>query len=401
MNLPNRLGGTVSFLLLLCVAVAASAETEEPGVTEDRIEFAQSACFTGLCGTTGLRFRAGIRAAFHERNLQGGVRGRTLRLAWRDDAYDPEKAAANAAHFADDRNVFAVIGGLGTPTTLRMAPVLRNAGVPFIGILSGVGFLRDRERFPNVVHLRTSYAEEVHKLVSHMHDRLGARRFGIVYQDDPFGRSVLADYSDALKDLGLPILAKASYSWHSHSIFGSLFALEKADLDALLMAATTSNVIDAVNMAQTLGHNYIFGLLSIVNLDLIAGRTEGRLGPAVATRVLPDMSDGSNPLVKQLRTALAAWQAVAPEEEGAVMTADTSSLEGYMLGRFVIAVLERMQSAPDRERFMETALASGPFLINGWEISFTDDGNTGSGYVRLVEFAPARAGDKTGKTGDQ
>ena len=109
----------------------------------------------------------------------------------------------------------------------------------------------------------------------------------------------------------------------------------------------------------------------------------------MGTRVLPDARDGSNALVKRFQSALAA--------RGSTATADASSLEGYILGRFVIAVLERMPGAPNREGFLETALASGPFLIDGWEIAFGDDGNAGSDYVRLVEFAAAKAGGRTGK----
>ena len=397
MAIPSRLGGTiplVPLLLLLWAEAAPAAEPAVPGVTKDGIAFAQSACFTGPCGTTGLRYRAGIRAAFHERNLGGGVKGRMLRLTSRDDAYDANAATANAARFAADRNVFAVIGGLGTPTALRMAPVLRKARVPFVGILTGTGALRDRARFPNVVNLRTGYAEEARKLVVHMHGRLGARRFGVIYQDDAFGYSVLANYRDALKALGLPVLAKASYSWHSHTIHGTLFVLEKADLDVVLMAATTSNVASAIDAARSFGHDFAFGLLSIVDLDRIAGRLNRPFGPAVSTRVLPDVRDAGNALVKRFRSALAAWQAEAAEAAG---TPDASSLEGYILGRFVIAVLERMPGAPNREEFLETALASGPFLIDGWEIAFADGGNAGSDYVRLVEFAPAKVKDGTGK----
>ena len=398
MAMPNRLGGTIPLLLLLCVQAAAAAEATEPGVTKDSIAFAQSGCFTGVCGTTGLRYRAGIRAAFHERNVGGGVRGRMLRLTSRDDAYDPDTAAANAARFAADPDVFAVVGGLGTPTALRMAPVLRKASVPFVGILSGADSLRDRARFPNVVNLRTGYADETRKLVAHMYGRLGARRFGVIYQDDAFGYSVLANYRDALKALGLPILAKASYSWHSHTIHGTLFALEKADLDVVLMAATTSNVASAIDAARSFGRNYVFGMLSIIDLDRIARRLEHRFGPAVATRVLPDVRDAGSALVKRFRSALAALRAAAPEAEA---TADASSLEGYILGRFVVAVLERMPGAPDREGFVETSLASVPFLIDGWKIGFSDGGNTGSDYVRLVEFAAAEAEDRTGKAVDQ
>lgn len=389
MALPSRLGGAIPILLLLCAEAGPAAGTNQPGVSGDAVAFAQSACFSGVCGTAGRRYRAGIRAAFHERNLRGGVKGRTLRLTAHDDAYNPEAAAANAARFAIDRDVFAVIGGIGTPTALRMAPVLREAGVPFVGILSGAGFLRDRARFPNVVNLRTGYAEEARELVAHMHGRLGARRFGVIHQDDAFGFSVLTNYREALKALGLPILAKASYSWHSHSVHGTLFVLEKADLDVVLMAATTSNVVSAIDAARSFGHSYIFGMLSIVNLDQIALQLNGRFGPAVGTRVLPDARDGSSALVKRFRSALAAWRPAA--------TADASGLEGYMLGRFVIAVLERMPGAPNREGFLKTALASGPFIIDGWEIAFADDGNAGSDFVRLVEFAAAKAGGGTGK----
>ncbi len=395
---PNRLGGTVLILLLLCAKAAPAAETNQPGVTGDIIAFAQSSCFSGVCGATGLRYRAGIRAAFHERNVRGGVKGRKLRLTARDDAYDPETAAANAALFASDEKVFAVIGGLGTPTALRMAPVLRNAKVPFVGILSGASFLRDRVRFPTIVTLRTGYAEEARKLVAYMHGRLGARRFGVIFQDDAFGYSVLASYREALKALGLPILAKASYSWHSHSIHSTLFVMEKADLDVVLMAATTSNVTSAVDAARSFGHDYVFGMLSIVDLDRIAGQLERRFGPAVGTRVLPDVRDGGDALVKRFQSALSVWQTAAPEEDA---TADASSLEGYILGRFVIAVLERMPDLPNREGFLETALMSGPFLIEGWEIAFADGGNVGSEYVRLVEFSSTKTRDVTEKAVDQ
>ena len=364
MVLPSRLGGTIPILLLLCAEAGSAAETNQPGVTADAVAFAQSACFSGVCGTTGHRYRAGIRAAFHERNLRGGVKGRTLRLTSHDDAYNPDAAAANAERFAADRDVFAVIGGLGTPTALRMAPVLREAGVPFVGVLSGAGISCATVRaFPNVVNLRTSYAEEAQELVAHMHGRLGARRFGVIHQDDAFGFSVLTNYREALKALGLPILAKASYSWHSHSVHGTLFVLEKADLDVVLMAATTSNVATAIDAARSFGHSYVFGMLSIVNLDRIAGRLKRRLGPAVGTpgpagRARRQQCAGEAVPVRTRR----------PGEHA--KTADASSLEGYILGRFVIAVLERMPGAPNREGFLETALASGPFLIDGWEIAF-------------------------------
>lgn len=146
--------------MILALASLAFAASAAPGVSADRIVFGQTACFTGTNEDLGTHYRAGILAAFAERNSTGGVAGRTLELLALDDGYEPDLAAANAESFISEQPVFAVIGAVGTPTSRRIAPMLRNAGVPFIGPLTGADFLRDAKRYPNVVNLRASYFEE-------------------------------------------------------------------------------------------------------------------------------------------------------------------------------------------------------------------------------------------------
>ena len=375
------------FMLVLFFLVGGSegSGAKAPGVTADSITFGQSSCLSGSCGHAGRQVSAGILAAFHERNQQGGVNGRRLELVSRDHEYQAEKAAADAMKFVSDNNVFAIVGGLGSPTARRMAPILRRAKMPFVGMVSGADFLRDRKRFPNVVNLRSSYGEETRRLVSHMFNKLGARRFGVIYQDDAFGRSVLNSYHDALKALGLPILAKASYSWHSHSVHSSVFLLQKADLDVVMLATTTANAVDAINMARTLGDTYAVGLLSIVNTDLLRRSLDRSFEPAVVARITPDVRNGSIALVRRFRSALARYKRAIPE--AAARVAGPYGLEGYIVGRFVIAVLERIPDEPTREKFLASALATEPVGIDGWIISFAAGSNAGSDYVRLIEYS--------------
>ena len=167
-------------------------------------------------------------AAFQEQNDRGGVYGRLLRLISEDDAYEPDLAAENAEMFASENNVFAVIGGVGTPTAKRIVPVLRTAQIPFVGPFTGADFLRDAKKYPNIINLRAGYFDEIYELVHHMIDDLGKSRFGIIYQDDAFGRSVLKNYKDVLDSRNLPLLAKTSYSRNTHAVHASLFALDKA-----------------------------------------------------------------------------------------------------------------------------------------------------------------------------
>ena len=364
-----------------CCAVAVAAA---PGVTEDTVTFGQSGCFTGTCATPGLQYRAGILTAFHERNRAGGVGGRELKLVSRDDGYEPGLAAANADWFATTGEVFAVIGGIGTPTARRIAPTLRRAKVPFVGHLTGADFLSDARRYPNVVNVRTVYAEEVRRLVAHMFEELGARRFGIVFQDDSFGRSVLASYEAALEAFDLPILAKASYSRHTHAVHASVFVMEKADLDAVMLATTTGPAADAINTARSLGHGYTVGLLSFVEAERLRALLDHPNGGIVMTRVTPDVTDGGVALVRRFHHALAAYRNAEPE--AAARVADPGALEGYILGRFVIDVLERIPDEPTREAFLATALAPEPVVIDEWVIAFEEGANVGSSYVRLIDL---------------
>ncbi|MXY41587.1 MAG: ABC transporter substrate-binding protein [Rhodospirillaceae bacterium] len=384
MAVPVRSSSAFAFLFVIALGNSA-AGAKGPGVTADSITFGQSGCFSGVCRRAGLQFSAGILAAFHERNLQGGVNGRKLELVSRDDGYQAANAAANAMKFVSDNKVFAMVGGIGSPTARRMAPILRRAKMPFVGIVSGADFLRNRKRFLNVVNLRSSYRDETRRLVSHMFNKMGARRFGIIYQDDAFGRSVLNSYHDALKALGLPILAKASYSWHSHSVHSSVFLLQKADLDVVMLATTTTNAVDAINMARTLGDTYAVALLSIVNIDLLRRSLDLPFEPAVFARIMPDVRNESIGLVRRFRSALASYRKASPE--AAARVPGPYSLEGYIIGRFVVAVLERMPDEPTREKFLASALATEPVGIDDWIISFAAGSNAGSDYVRLIEYS--------------
>ena len=303
----------------------------------------------------------------------------------RDDGYEPELAAANADWFVATSEVFAVIGGIGTPTARRIAPALRRAKIPFVGHLTGADFLGDARRYPNVVNVRTVYAEEVRRLVIHMFEELGARRFGIIFQDDSFGRSVLASYESALEALNLPILAKASYSRHTHAVHASVFIMEKADLDVVMLATTTGPAADAINTARSLGHQYTVGLLSFVESERLRVLLDHPYERILLTRVTPDATDESVALVRRFHRALAAYRNAEPEASERV--ADPGALEGYILGRFVIDVLERIPEEPTREAFLATALDPEPVVLDEWVIAFEEGANVGSDYVRLIDLA--------------
>jgi ABC-type branched-subunit amino acid transport system substrate-binding protein len=131
----------------------------DPGVFDDRIVFGQSAAFEGPAAALGLGMCEGILAAFYEVNTGGGVNGRRLELVSRDDGYEPDRAIENTSHLIKVDQVFALIGEVGTPTSKAAQPMVAEARVPFIGPITGTGFLRDPS-LDTVINVRASYDQE-------------------------------------------------------------------------------------------------------------------------------------------------------------------------------------------------------------------------------------------------
>ena len=373
------------FLALCLILLPVATPVGANGVSDTTIVFGQSACFSGPNRQLGFNYRAGIRAALHEANSRGGVNGRSLRLISLDDAYEPELAAANAERFAAENDVFAVIGGVGTPTAKRIAPVLKTAKLPFVGPFTGASFLRNYMRFPNVVNLRAGYLDETRVLVNHILRKQGKRRFGIIYQDDAFGRSVLRNYKSVLDGMGIPILGKTAFSRNTHAVQASLFALAKADLEAIMIVGAYASNAEIINLAHSLGYRYILANLSFVLSYELKKRIDAPNDRILVSEVMPDAKDTNMQVVRSFHRALTAAEDELQAGNGRYSINEVS-LEGYILGRFVVEVLARMGDELTRENFLEQALTSGPVAIDNWELAFQPGTNTGSRYVRLTDL---------------
>lgn len=381
----NKSLGIATLAIAIYITMLANTPTAkaETGITSDAIVFGQSACFTGPNRNLGLYYRAGILSAFEERNREGGIDGRTLRLLSLDDGYEPEQAAANAERFAAENDVFAVIGGVGTPTAKRIAPVLRSADIPFVGPFTGADFLHNFDRFPNVINLRAAYLDEVVTMVDYIVNDLGKNRFGVIYQDDAFGRSVLRDYQIALNAHDLPILAKTAHSRNTHAVHAGLFMISKADLDAILIVGSYAANSEIINLSHSLGHDYIVANLSFVLSHELKKLVEIHSNKILVTEVIPDPNNTSSLVVQHFLDAL---RPEYGEAETVTALVNEVALEGYILGRFVIDVLERMEGVFTREQFMNVALSPEKVMIDDWTLEFAPGTNTGSRYIRLTDL---------------
>src|SRR6202161_2041886 len=124
-NTMQRLRLTIftGLSILFAVAGPLHARADEIGVSADTILFGQAAALEGPSAALGQGMRQGILAAFEEVNAKGGIHGRRLKLVSRDDGYDPDRSVVQTIKLLDEDKVFALIGAVGTPTTIATVPI--------------------------------------------------------------------------------------------------------------------------------------------------------------------------------------------------------------------------------------------------------------------------------------
>jgi ABC-type branched-subunit amino acid transport system substrate-binding protein len=362
---------------LACASTASLHSTRafaETGVMADKIVLGQAAVFEGPASALGLGMRDGLMAAFGEANAKGGVHGRKLELLTQDDGYEPNKAIdATKALIAKD--VFALVGPVGTPTAMASHPIAKEAGVPFIGAFTGAEGLRE-PYLPHVVNVRASYFQETEVWIERLVKDKGFSKIAIFYQDDAFGRAGLAGVKKAMDARKMSLVAEGTFERNTVAVRAALLEIRKAAPEAVVMVGPYKPCAEFIKLCRQLKFEPVFMNISFVGSDALAAELGAAGAGVYVTQVVPLPSDASVPVVKAYQAALAASPA-ANKKPGFV------SLEGYLVGRTVIAALEKAGKEPTRKAFMG-ALSSGSYDFGGFKMAFGPNDNRGSDDVYLT-----------------
>jgi branched-chain amino acid transport system substrate-binding protein len=161
----------------------------------------------------------GLELAIEDRNAQGGVLGRPLRLV-RADATDEATGAAETRRLlSGNERVAAIFGSVASSVALPGSQVAEAAGVPWfeLGALTDQfvtrGFRWVFRASPGALDFATAALDGVTEVLA---PALGvhpaAMRLGIAHDDGPGGQSVGAAQEELAKARGLTVVERAGYA---------------------------------------------------------------------------------------------------------------------------------------------------------------------------------------------
>ncbi len=374
-----------------CAALPGLAQAET-GVGDAVIRIGGVLDLEGRSRGLGLGMRAGIRAAFRGVKVQG----KRLEYVTLDDSYTPEMTV-KATHRLLNEGVLLMLGNVGTPTAQVSLPILAEGGVPAVGFFTGAGLLRPG--VGKIVNFRASYVQETAAVIT------SALRAGVApaaicayVQNDAYGmagvegvRRALARQSGTERIVAAletvlavggddpprnhigPVGVYTRNTFVSRDGYESLKSWERAEGTAckLVIGVGTYNAIGRfAGYARGKGEAWIVSAVSFTGADDLR-RVAGDYGVddrLIMTQVVPALSSELR-IVRDARAALGS-------EFGYV------SLEGYIVGRMLVQILQSIKGEITREKFL-AATYGKTHKLGGLTLDFTRD-NQGSDSVYLT-----------------
>ena len=359
------------------VPTVVPVEEGVPGVFPNRITFGMSAAFSGPAAALGQNMYNGILSAFNEVNEMGGINGKRLELNSVDDLYTPAKAAVNTIALIEETKVFALIGGVGTPTSRAAVPVAEEAGVPYIAPFTGAEFLRD-PTLKTVLNLRSSYYQETEEMVERLTTDLGITRISIFYQDDSFGRAGLQGVLNAMEKRDMELASIGLYPRLTTAIKAALLDIQRGDPQAVIIIGAYEPTAELILWARHLGMDPVFIAVSFVGSNALAESLGADGKDVFITQVVPFPTDDTLPITLDYLNALGKF---FPNSEPGFV-----SFEGYLAGRLAIEGIRRCGEDVTRECFLDSLRDGDPIDLGGFLVQYGEGDNQGSDGVFVTRI---------------
>jgi branched-chain amino acid transport system substrate-binding protein len=345
-----------SLILILALTVLACDTSHErqnatpspPGITDDRIRIGSSLALDGHAGYLGTQTLHGAMAYIRHVNAQGGIHGRTIEVIAYDDGYDPPRCVANTQKLIVQDKVFALFCYVGTPTTVKILPLVEEARIPVVGMFTGAHALRDPLN-PYLINVRASYYQETDAAVHHLVVDRKLSRVAVFYQYDAYGFDGLKGTEIALQRYGLAPAATGTYIRGTLDVENGLEKIMAAGAEAVVMIGTYEPCARFIRLALDRRFSPVFYNVSFVGADKLAGLL-GRIDATIiVTQVVPPpevTADDSR--LWGIRQYIELLRRYFPEDQPNFV-----SLEGYVNARVLVEGLQRAGRQLDREKFIQ------------------------------------------------
>jgi branched-chain amino acid transport system substrate-binding protein len=376
---------------------AAAAGPFEPGaddtagVTDEEIVIGIHAPVTGASPIPQTSFDIGkdIYWDFLAESAPDALFGRTVRVVFRDDEFNPQNAVQVCREMVEDEGAFLLVGGGGADQITACAQYAGEAGIPYISAGVNEAGLSDLESY---FATTLTYAEQAPLIVAQLQER-GFTEAGLVVSDTPSFDDANEAIKAAAEDAGITIayekrINKTAAEPEQLSVVQEL---KNSGVEAVILLSSPVVFIGLANQGLNqsytptwIGPGVTSGLNAVTNFGCPAVDTGVFFSPTPGLDVIDQLDPDFNPAYAQF---------------GEGEPADDIGMQLWSLNKAIALMLEATGPELGRAAFMNT-LVTTPEFDNGIyaPVAFTVDDHFGGTGAHLLD---ADCGVKQFATADQ
>ena len=369
----------IGIVALGAMAAAGSAAAQTQGVSKNEIVIGTMQDLSGPIVAFSKQLVAGMNMRVDEINAQGGVNGRKLKLVVEDHGYDPKKAVLATQKLVQKDKIFAMVGTIGTPTSLASMPILFDKNIPHLFPLTAA-----REMYEPLHRLKYSFAatyyDQIRAATKYMVKTKGYKKVCTMYQDDDFGLEVMRGAEAGLKEAGQQLAEKTTYKRGATDFSSQIARMKDAGCDFVVLGTIIRETLGAIGTARKLGWGVEFLGSSASYTELIH-----KLGGPVAngyyatnTFNMPYMDDAS----KNVRDWANRYKERTKEEPGVF------SVYGWQVVDMFIQIANKAGPNLTTDSFINTLdnFSAPRDMFGSDAFSFTKTKHLGSNRSRISQI---------------
>lgn len=359
------------------------------GITDDSITIGGHYPLTGVAAPGYSEIPVGAQAYYDFVNEAGGINGRSIEFIVKDDGYDPSKTTAVTDDLVLRDEIFAMVGGLGTPTHRTVVDTLNAEGVPDLFVSSGsLQWGDDVENRPFTFGWQPDYESEGKIIGQYIAENFPDAKVGLFLQDDDFGDDGEQGVRQFIDD---QIVSTQRYTSGNTEIGPQIAALQADDADLVIgfntPAYTALTQLNGAGLGYTPQWFYsnvgsdptlVGGLLANFSEGAVDGA--GALDGVLTTEYIPTVAETDNPWTQL-------WNEVwdASGQDGELTNFHVYGMsQAYTFVQALVAAGEDVTREGIIEALeQEGASFEGPNLA---PYRFSEDSHLGVGGMRIAEI---------------
>jgi branched-chain amino acid transport system substrate-binding protein len=237
-------------IIFLIVGIFAAL----PVLAQETIKIGLVTALSGQSARAGEAITRGLQIAIDELNASGGVLGKKFELLRRDDEATPAKGVIAARELVFKEKVTVLFGGLDTPVSMAIVPIMNEAKVPYMGPWAAGTAITRNGANPNYVFRVSAVDEIVDKaILQYAQKNFNAKKPGLILVNNPWGESNEAGLKAAMTAKGVTPAGIEKFEGNDVDVVPQLTRLKAAGADSLFLVGNVGPSAQVVKSLDRMG----------------------------------------------------------------------------------------------------------------------------------------------------